>query len=331
MKLIKFIAVILFFTGCSVDPEIIPITQVDNIKEIIPEGWPVPHYNFSNNPLTPDGFILGKTLFYDPILSSDNSISCGSCHQQFGAFSNAGHDLSHGVNSQLGKRNSPALQNLNWQSSFFHDGGVTNFEVFPLSPIVNPVEMNETIANVISKISKSEKYKPLLTKAYGDNIVTSQRLFKALAQFMGTMYSYNGKYDQVKKGLATYTAIEQNGYTLFRINCSSCHQEPLFSDFSFRDVGIPVNPAYMDSGRMHITKNIADIYKFKTPSLRNIEKSGPYMHDGRFKTLDECMEHYNYKIINGPILSSNDKIEIIAFLKTLTDLTFLNDKRFSEK
>ncbi|MES2761595.1 MAG: cytochrome c peroxidase [Bacteroidota bacterium] len=331
---------ILFVTSCSVDPELKPILSESDVKEIIPPGWPTPHYNYSNNPLTVDGFTLGRTLFYDPIFSADNSISCGSCHQQFAAFAHSGHDISHGVNGLLGTRNAPALQNLNWNTSFMHDGGVLNIELMPMAPITNPVEMDENMTNVVSKLSASGKYKQLFAAAYGDNQINSQRIFKAIAQFMGTMYSYNSKYDKVKSGKDNFTAQEQNGYDLFVQKCASCHTEPLFTDHQFRNNGLPVNVMYNDSGRAHITGNAADRYKFKTPSLRNIEKSGPYMHDGRFTTLDQCLEHYNSGIVSGPTLetqlqsgiplSAQDKDNIIAFLKNLTDTKFLTDQRFSD-
>ncbi|MES2568033.1 MAG: cytochrome c peroxidase [Bacteroidota bacterium] len=339
-KVLISISSILFFTGCSVDPEIKPIIADDNVKEIIPAGWPTPNYNFSNNPLTPNGFILGRTLFYDPLLSSDNSVSCGSCHQQFSAFSQSGHDVSHGVNGLLGNRNTPALQNLNWNTTFMHDGGILNIEVMPFAPITNPVEMNETMTNVIAKLSVSGKYKQLFTKAFGDETVNTERIFKSIAQFMGTMYSYNSKYDLVKTGKEKFTAQEQSGYNLFVQKCSSCHTEPLFSDYTFRNNGLAINPAFQDSGRAHITNNPVDLYKFKTPSLRNIERTGPYMHDGRFYTLEQCMDHYVSGINNsstldpqlqgGIILSASEKTNVIAFLKTLTDPKFLTDPRFSE-
>jgi len=332
---ILFISFIAF--SCSVDPEIKPIIIEDEIKEVVPEGWPTPVYNFSNNPLTPDGFTLGRYLFYDPILSSDNTISCGSCHQQFAAFANAGHDISHGVNGLLGTRNTPAIQNVNWLPTFMHDGGINHIEVMPLGPITNPVEMNETMVNVVAKLSASGKYKQLFTKAYGDDMVNSQRIFKAIAQFMGTMYSYNSKYDKVKSGEESFTAQEQAGYTLFVQKCSSCHKEPLFSDYDYRNNGLV---AFADSGRAHITGNASDRYKFKTPSLRNIEKTAPYMHDGRFYTLDQCLNHYVSGIVSTPSLdplltggislNTQDKSDIIAFLKTLTDTKFLTDSRYSE-
>lgn len=332
---ILFISFIAF--SCSVDPEIKPIITEDEIKEVVPEGWPTPIYNFSSNPLTADGFTLGRFLFYDPILSSDNTISCGSCHQQFAAFANVGHDLSHGVNGLLGTRNTPAIQNVNWLPAFMHDGGINHIEVMPLGPITNPVEMNETMTNVVAKLSASGKYKQLFTKAYGDDMVNTQRIFKAIAQFMGTMYSYNSKYDKVKSGDESFTPQEQSGYTLFVQKCSSCHKEPLFSDYDYRNNGLV---AYADSGRAHITGNPSDRYKFKTPSLRNIEKTPPYMHDGRFYTLDQCLDHYVSGIVSSPTLdpllvggislSAQDKSDLIAFLKTLTDTKFLTDPRYSE-
>lgn len=340
MKKFLFIfPIIIYFTSCSVDPEIKPIITNDDVKEIVPLGWPAPHYNFNNNPLTSDGFILGRSLFYDPLLSIDNTVSCGSCHQQFAAFSHSGHDVSHGIYGLLGNRNAPALQNLNWNTTFMHDGGILNIEVMPLGPITNPVEMGETMTNVVSKISASGKYKQLFTNAFGKDSVNSQLIFKAIAQFMGTMYSYNSKYDKVKSGKDIFSNQEQNGYSIFVQKCANCHIEPLFTNYEFKNNGLSVNIAYIDSGRAHITGNANDRYKFKTPSLRNIEKSGPYMHDGRFSTLDQCLNHYISGIVSsstldpqlsgGISLTASEKNDIIAFLKTLTDTKFLTDLKYS--
>jgi cytochrome c peroxidase len=331
----------IFFISCSVDPEIKPIIPVDNVKEVIPQGWPTPFYNFSDNPITTDKFILGRSLFYETMLSSDNTISCGSCHQQFSAFAQADHDLSHGVNGLLGNRNSPALQNLNWNTSFMHDGGINHIEVQPAAPITNPVEMNESLTNVVNKLSQSGKYRELFKKAYGDETVNTQRMFKTMALFMATMYSYNSKYDKVKRGEQSFSVSEQSGYDIFVQKCASCHKEPLFSDFEFRNNGLPVNHALNDSGRAHITRNISDLYKFKTPSLRNIEKTAPYMHDGRMTSLSQVLEHYNSGILLSPTLDPllqsgsipltlQEKTDLLAFLRTLTDQTFLTDKRFAD-
>lgn len=339
-NLFLIISVTLLATSCSVDPQIKPELPAEGIKEIIPEGWPQPHYRFTDNVLSTEKFKLGRALFYETMLSADNTISCGSCHQQFAAFAHSAHQFSHGINGLVGTRNAPALQNLNWNPSFMHDGGVNHIEVFPPAPITNPVEMAETLPNLVLKISASAKYQDLFRKAYGDDTVTTQRMFKAIAQFMGTMYSYSSKYDQVKHGAANFTASEQSGYNLFVQKCASCHQEPLFSDYKFRNNGLAVNPAIRDSGRAHITRDLADLYKFKTPSLRNIELTGPYMHDGRFMTLIECLNHYISGISNSPTLdpslnggislNTQEKNDIIAFLKTLTDPQFLTDKRYSE-
>ena len=335
---ISFLALLL--ASCSVDPELKPILPADNVKEIIPPGWPQPFYGFNNNTITNEKFVLGRALFYEPMFSLDNTISCGSCHQQFSAFAQNAHQFSHGINGLLGTRNSPALQNLVWNPAYLHDGGVNNIEMFPPAPITNPVEMNETLQHVVQKISQSAKYKDLFVKAYGNDTVTTQRMFRAITQFIGTMYSYNSKYDKVKRGEETFTASEQNGYTVFAQKCATCHKEPLFSDYQYRSNGLSINTAINDSGRAHITHNPLDRYKFKTPSLRNVEVSGPYMHDGRFQNLNECLDHYNSGIvtlpnldpllINGISLNSQDKNDIIAFLKTLTDHQFLTDKRFSD-
>jgi cytochrome c peroxidase len=244
-----------------------------------------------------------------------------------------------GINGILGKRNSPALQNLNWNTSFMHDGGILNLEVQPLGPIANSIEQNENIGNVINKLNSTTKYKTLCNAAYGDEVMTSQRLLKSLAQFMGTMYSFNSKYDDVKKGAKTFSIDEQNGYNVFVAKCATCHTEPLFTNHEFKNNGIGVS-LLNDSGRAHVTNLVSDLYKFKTPSLRNIEKSAPYMHDGRFNTLEDCLNHYSSSIasfptldpllIGGFSLTAQNKKDIISFLKTLTDPTFLNDKRFAE-
>ncbi len=340
MKRLIFITFLFVLTACSVDPEIKPTRPTNDIKEIIPEGWPEPFYNFANNTLSNNKFVLGRALFYEPMFSRDNSISCGSCHQQFAAFSQGGHSVSHGINGLLGTRNSPALQNLLWNPTFFYDGGVTNLELFPPAPITNVVEMGETLQNVVSKIGSSQKYKKLFLDAYGSDTVTTQRMFKSIAQFIGTMYSYNSKYDKVKQGKETFSAAEQSGYTIFIQKCAACHKEPLFSDFNYRSNGLPINAAINDIGRAHITANTSDMYKFKTPSLRNIEVSGPYMHDGRFVSLTECLNHYTNGVMpsnaldpiltNGISINAQEKNDLLAFLKTLTDHQFLTDKKFSD-
>jgi cytochrome c peroxidase len=330
---------ILTFTSCSVDSEIKPIINNEEIKEVIPSYWPNPKYNFSNNPLTLDGFNLGRYLFYEPMLSSNNTIACSSCHQQFAAFSHSGHDVSHGINGLLGIRNAPTLQNLNWNTSFLWDGNIGDLEAMPLFPITSHVEMDENMTNIISKLSASGKYKQLFTNAFGDDVVNTQRIFKAIAQFMGTMYSYNSKYDKVKAGSQSFTSQEQAGYSIFTQKCASCHTEPLFTNYQYKNIGLSINVAYNDSGRAHATNDPSDRYKFKTPTLRNVEKSGPYMHDGRYSSLSQCLNNHftsvgyiattDPQILAGINLTTQNVNDLIAFLKTLTDTKYLTAQRFS--
>lgn len=333
----------LIFSSCKVDPKISTPLPTEELREVVPAGWPQPAYSFSNNPISKDKFALGRALFYETLLSEDNTVSCGSCHQDFGAFSNPGHNLSHGIHDRVGNRNSPGIFNMTWHSSFMHDGGINHIEVQPLAPITNTVEMGGDINAVIAKLQASEKYREMFRKAYGSDEVTTQRMFKAMAQFMGLMYSYNSKYDKFKRNESgtALSEAELRGYDLFLTNCNSCHKEPLFSDFKFRNNGLAPNILLHDSGRARITQMPEDVYKFKTPSLRNIERTAPYMHDGRFETLEECLNHYTNGITNmqniDPLLQSGsialtaqDKQDIIAFLRTLTDYTFLQDKRFAD-
>jgi cytochrome c peroxidase len=331
-----------FFYTCKVDPKIVPQLSLNDVKEIVPEGWPQPAYQYTANALTEKGFVLGRELFYDPILSSDNTVSCGSCHQQHAAFAHEDHDLSHGVNGLLGIRNAPGLFNLTWHPKFMHDGGVTNLELQPLAPVTNTVEMGENMENVLGKLRNSAKYRRMFNEAFGSEEVNFQRFSRAFAQFMGIMYSYNSKYDLVKRGegINSFSDSEQRGYNLFVLKCASCHKEPLFTDFSFRNNGLAINPNLNDSGRKHITGEMTDAFKFKVPSLRNIALTYPYMHDGRFSTLEECLNHYNTGISNtvnldaqlqnGIQLTNQEKQDVVAFLKTLTDYKFLFDKKFAD-
>lgn len=336
-------AMVSLLVACKVDPKINPVLPSDDLKEIVPEGWPNAVYSFSNNPVNENVFILGRALFYDPILSKDNTISCGSCHQQFVAFAHAEHNLSHGINGLLGNRNTPALFNLTWHKTFMHDGGINHLEVQPLAPIENPVEMDLPINEALLKLSASAKYRTLFKNAYGTEEVTDPKMLKAMAQFMGLMYSYNSKYDLYKRqeNNVQFNDAELRGYALFIAKCNACHTEPLFSDFSFRSNGLAVNLAINDSGRAHITNAPEDKYKFKVPSLRNVALTAPYMHDGRYATLEQCLNHYTDNVSNmvnldpllkpnGIALTSEEKQDLISFLRTLTDYKFINDKRFAD-
>lgn len=303
-----------------------------------PSYFPVTEYDFSNNTQSYARFTLGRELFYDTLLSSDNTISCATCHANTHAF--AGHNtaLSAGVSGLFGTRNAPAIFNLAWSNSFMWDGGINHLEIMPVAPITNPVEMNETLNHVVSKIQGSSKYEHLFKEAYGNNQVTDQRILKALAQFMAMIISDNAKYDKVKRGEASFTQTEQEGYALFQQKCNQCHAEPLFTDNSFRNNGLTQSTA--DEGRFIITQNPSDKGKFKVPSLRNVLITYPYMHDGRFYTINQALEHYNSGITNsttldpllenGLSLSASEKTKIIAFLRTLNDETLLTNSWLSE-
>ena len=304
----------------------------------IPKGWPKPNYDFSKNPLTEEGFQLGRQLFYDPILSKDSTISCANCHLQATGFTHVDHSLSHGIDGKIGTRNSMTMMNLAWSKTFMWDGGVNHLDVQPLNPITSPVEMNETLANVVQKIQKSDKYKSLFFAAFGDENITGQRVLKALSQFELLLISANSKYDKVMRKEAVFTNQEQNGYQLFKNNCASCHTEPLFTNGKYENNGIPLDTTLNDIGRQRITEKSDDYLKFKVPTLRNIQFTNPYMHDGRFKKLTEVIKHYNSlgnnknlpKQLQKPMnLTDNERVDLVAFLLTLTDNEFLFDKRFS--
>jgi cytochrome c peroxidase len=311
-----------------------------------PINFPTPAYRLANNNITQAGFELGRKLFYEPMLSADNTISCGTCHLQTSGFTQHGHNVSHGIAGRLGTRNSTPIMNLAWSNSFMWDGGVADLDLQPIVPITSLVEMDETVANVLQKLKNSNQYPTLFQNAFGSNEITSVRFLKALSQFMVMCVSSNSKYDSVmrKEPGVAFTNTEQEGYNLFKAKCASCHTEPLFTDNNFRNNGISIS-GVNDIGRGAITGNTTDNYKFKVPSLRNLEFTAPYMHDGRFLALDAVLDHYNNQVQNTPnldpllkqgtqlgiALSATEKVNILAFLKTLNDKAFITDKRFAEQ
>lgn len=306
-----------------------------------PANLPDPVYDFTKNPLTVQGFALGKALFYDGLLSQNGTIACGFCHQPAVAFAHVDHALSHGIRDQIGTRNVPAIQNMAWSREFFWDGGVQDLDLLPISPIQNPVEMGDTLANVLKKLRNDPRYPAMFEAAFGTKEISTERTMKALSQFMLTLVSANSRYDKaIRNEGVTLTDQEQNGLTIFKAKCSTCHATDLFTDRSFRNNGLPRIPTAKvdDIGRGAISLRAEDNYKFKVPSLRNIERTPPYMHDGRFLTLEQVLNHYATGITNSPTLdpalksglnlSKQDQNDLIAFLRTLTDYDFLADRRF---
>lgn len=334
-----FFLAILGVLGSTIDDPFYTISKKD-VKLIIPKGFPKPNYTFKNNAVTPETFVLGRKLFYDPILSKDSTVSCGSCHQQFAAFAHIDHALAHGIGGQIGKRNVTPLQNLIWSKEFMWDGGINHIEVQPIAPITNPLEMAESLENVIKKLNQNVDYRKAFYSAFKDSVVTSEKMLKSLTQFMGLMISSNSKYDKYRLGKESFSVDEKKGLALFRANCASCHKEPLFTDNSYRSNGISANKRLNDKGRFTNTGNEKDMYQFKVPSLRNIELTFPYMHDGRFRNLTEVFNYYldstKHSTYADPLihnlakLSKDDMKAIHAFLLTLTDKTFVYDRRFAD-
>ena len=331
MKQIKYVSILLLMlvvvVGCRKDK----VEQIIPFDFEAPDYFPEVQYSFENNEVTKKRFALGKKLFFDPILSSDNTISCASCHAQVHAFADHNVALSTGVEGRLGKRNSPSIANMAWSPYFMWDGGVNHIEIFSLAPITDTNEMNETMSNVIDKLNALPKYKNHFKQAYGVDEVNDQVLFRALTNYMMMIVSDNSKYDQWIKGQAELTQEEHAGRLLFEEKCSSCHSGALQTDYSFRNNGLYAT--FDDLGRGRITLNEADNGKFKVPSLRNVILTYPYMHDGSIYSIRDVLDHYDEGIVSSPTLDESltngipmtetEKDQIIAFLETLTDYEIL--------
>lgn len=332
---------LLAFSACRKDPQIPENPGAVGVETgfYVPAGWPAPHYSFANNPLKPEIIKLGKKLFNDPALSRDSTISCGSCHQPAGAFSQTGHVVSHGVAGRLGTRNSPGLFNLAWHPTLMWDGGANNMETQILIPLQSHEEMELTPQELVARVSATLVYQKAFLEAWGTPEINLARILKTITQFMATLISDNAKWDRVQRGQARFTAEEAAGEKVFNSNCASCHKPPLFSDFSFRSNGISAG-ASNDSGRMRITGALVDKYKFKVPSLRNWAFSAPYFHDGRAGTLVDVLAHYTEGIAaqpvpytdpqlhNGVRLDATEKEQLKAFLQTLNDTAFTQNMAY---
>lgn len=307
---------------------------------LVPRGFPTPVYRFQNNPRTKQGFELGRKLFYEGKLSKDGNFPCSSCHQQFAAFATYEHRLSHGFDNQFSFRNAPGLFNLAWEKEMHWDGGISHIEMQPLAPLLDPHEMAEDLEEVIGRLKKDKSYPELFTRAFGSPGINSQRILKALAQFTASLVSADARYDRMKRGELRFNDYEQKGYVIFQQKCARCHQEPLFTDFSYRNTGMEVDTTLQDYGRMRITGRKEDSLRFRVPSLRNVFLTFPYGHDGRFTTISEVLEHYNSGVIqsrtldsslaNGIPISENDRFYLISFLATLTDSIFINNPLYSD-
>jgi cytochrome c peroxidase len=313
---------------------------------IVPSNFPPLAYNITLNPPTEKGFELGKKLFYDGRLSSDGIVSCGFCHIQENAFTHHGHVFSHGVGDNIGNRNTTSIQNLGYQTTFMYDGAASHLDLQPIIPFTSAIEMNGNFTDAIAMMKADATYQKLFATAFKDGKINSENMLKALSQFMLMVTSSNSRFDRYRRQESggTLTVEELAGYAIFKTKCSSCHATDLMTDNSFRNNGLVINPQLKDVGRYRVTQLASDYYKFKVPSLRNVEMTAPYMHDGRFGTLEGVLDHYASGVTNSetldPVLNQNGKLgialstmektQVIAFLKTLTDNQYLTDKRFSE-
>ena len=307
-----------------------------------PDYFPKPYYQSAKNPLTQEGFELGRSLFFDPILSNDDAVSCASCHHQAFAFADKNIRFSQGIDNRVGNRNSPPIFNLAWQPIFMWDGGINHLEVMPLAPITNELEMGASLSNIVSKLNHHASYKKRFQSVFGRDTIDSQKLFFALAQYMSYLVSCDSKYDQFRQGKISFSADELDGYQIFMRKCANCHQEPLFTDFSLRNNGLSSDGKDLGYGRITLIESDND--KFKVPTLRNIALTAPYMHDGRFLTLRQVLDHYSNGVQSfsnlDPFLSNKDRIgidltdnekeKLLLFLNTLTDNTFITNHLYSE-
>lgn len=305
-----------------------------------PAGFPQPVFNFAANPLTEEGFRLGKKLFFDGRLSIDNRHSCASCHQPVAAFTTFEHDRSHGVNNSHTLRNAPGLFNLAWYPAFNQDGSAPDLATVYRNHLTSATEMGETVANVLNKLKADSVYPSLFQAAFGSSTITEEKMYRALNQFMLSLVSANSKYDRMQKGEASFNSQEQQGYALFKANCASCHAEPLFTDFSYRNAGLEVDPQLNDLGRMRVTGNRADSLKFRVPSLRNADFTSYYTHDGRLSIFRMMIQHYRFSVngsptldpllANGIQLTTAEEDALVAFVRTLSDSAFLNNPKFRD-
>lgn len=357
---IFFIHFILFACKKPVD------SPPPNQQECNPTPYPleIPSYfgnndtvqqRLKNNPLTIEGVELGRHLFYDPILSDNYSISCASCHQQQYGFSDP-RRFSIGTRGLQSKRNSMALVNLLWTRDFFWDGRVKTLEEQVLHPIQDPIEMNMNLQEVITRLKNSSKYREMFRKAFCSEEITTDKLSKALAQFVNSLISKDSKFDKFMRGEVFLTPNEREGMRMFQThpipnrvrgaNCGDCHFQPHFDGKTFKNNGI--DSIYSDLGYQNVTNNPFDVGKFKVVTLRNIALTAPYMHDGRFNTLEEVLEHYDKHVKLGEFtdplimeasniqggaprlfLTNLEKQQIIEFLHTLTDTVFIHNPKFS--
>jgi cytochrome c peroxidase len=300
----------------------------------LPAGWPAQRWP-ADNPYSADKAILGRRLFFEKQLSRDSTISCASCHRPAEGFADAGRTVSLGIFGQPTTRNAPTLSNLVFSEAFLFEGGVPTLELQALVPILAHNEMDITGAEIETRLKADTAYPRLFRRAYGNGPITLSGVTKALATYQRTLISYRSPFDRWKAGdNSALSPAARRGADLFlgeRGDCWHCHAQPLFTDGGFHDIGLDSLP--LDVGRAAVSGLSSDEGKFKTPTLRNVQVTGPYMHDGRFATLREAVEFYNTggkphknrDALMRPLGLTPDEVsDLVAFLEALTDSTFLS-------
>lgn len=303
----------------------------------------------TNNPQTIEGIALGKKLFFDPILSANNTQACADCHAPENAFTDTDR-FSDGIDGVFGSRNSMPLFNLAWNydEKFFWDGSAFSLEHQAFVPVSDPIEMASNWLEVEQKLQQHQEYPNLFNLAFGTSTIDSTLVTKAIAQFERTLISSNSKFDMYLINEGALTSQELNGFNVFmdetRGDCFHCHgsdKNPLWTDNIFHNNGL--DETFTDLGLGAVTGDPADNGKFKSPSLRNLAFTAPYMHDGRFTTLEEVINHYSEGLKNsstidplmkkvaqgGVHLSEDDKVNLKAFLLSLSDYEFINNPAFT--
>ncbi len=324
------------------------------------EGWPKPVLVFSNGVNVDAEIALGRVLFYDESLSADGKVSCGSCHTSYTAFAHVDHKLSHGVFDREGRRNAPALMNLAWQSGFMWDGAIQHLELQSMAPIAAHTEMGMSLQDYLNGIKQNPRYQTLFALAYPNQPISLPLALKAIARFELTFVSDQSRYDSMRRQQISFTQQENRGYALFQKFCAACHAEPLFTRPGYEyngwadglkgmdSAGVVVSG--LDRGRALVTGLVNDAYHMKIPTLRNVEVSFPYMHNGGFQSLYQVVKNYSGKrlVVRGDgggsgisgdsgegqrkvidiSLDANERVDLVAFLMTLTDRKFLYSKDF---
>lgn len=349
------VIIIVAIAGCSNDPKFSEVPKKDAgptpFEVNLPSYFP-PMPSVMGNPMTVEGIALGRQLFYDPILSGNNKQSCASCHQQQNSFVDGNKRFSKGIDGFEGFRNTMPLFNLAWSNRFNWDGRFNSLETQVPNPIFLSFEMHEDLANAVVELTREPDYPEMFNKAFGTSEINVDRISKSISQFMRTIVAHNPKIvpgigDQIR------TPQESRGFLVYldenKGDCFHCHEVNVFaSNFKMVNNGLNENPL-LDPGLYGQTGNTNDIGKFKTPSLLNLQYTAPYMHDGRFNTLEEVLDFYDKGFHDFPTLDPNlkkhldangkpkprvwtkeDKADLLAFLRSLTDTSMLSNPAYAK-